>query len=69
MMIFGVLTIVVRAVTATIPRVGSTGAYGGGQSDRSYGKWMMRARVIGRGVTVLILAPFLLPRSLAAWSS
>ena len=62
MMIFGVLTIVALCVTAIILVVGLTGFYRGGEFDRKYGNWMMRARVVSQAVTVVFLVLFLLTR-------
>jgi hypothetical protein len=62
MMIFGVLTIVAMIITAIILLAGLTGFYQGGEFDRKYGNWMMRARVVSQGVTIVFLVLFLLTR-------
>lgn len=61
-MIFGVLTIVAMLITAVILLVGLTGFYRGGEFDRKYGNWVMRARVVSQALTVLFLVLFLLTR-------
>jgi type II secretory pathway component PulF len=63
MNVLGYLTIAAMLVTAVILVVGLVGFYRGGEFNRRWGNTLMRARVIGQGLTLVLLVLFLLSRS------